>query len=363
MRLYWNMLMKIQLIFTILFFPFSLMAEKIIIPDYTLANKNISRYDQVPENEIIMAKHQALEPAAFFQGPMRGHGYDEPNININIMSLRNAGFKVYVDYFTHAKIQFYHLAPKYTICVSNLRSRQILKQLVEESKLTNKKKGEKKILYSYARTLRSPYGTIAVLKTNMHKFTKHLYPGTNIYNFKAILDDPDLYTVQVKDAHSGLLNYIYADKNKSNIKLEYKKKVYEFVASNSVQLILMLKGRRMHWADNTVIGDFYIHQLKLTNLIETIPYSHVHPDQLTIDDTQVLYTRCSGPNLSKLEKVIKIINENAKKSRLNEEFFTSVNKQYAKDFNLPYIGPKEFYHTKESFRYKEELEKGVFDFN
>lgn len=352
------------LIFVLINYDFALGSSKETYQlDFTMANKNRRSYDQVPKGELIWIKYSAGEPIYIYEGPLRGHGWIEQLDNAFINTIRAKGIAVYVDYFTPAKEMFYRDTPGYIACGNFNRSVKFYKNLYKTAKKNQFKYKNKFEFYALPHHLWSPLGVIGIAKKKRHLFAKHLWPNTNVYNVKSILDDPNLYTTQITNTASSIREYVYLNSHTNlTIRPEYKKRVYEFVASNSVQITLMLNAGRMDYADMLFTNDFYVKQLKLpADSIEFATQSNVHPDLLSKNDVHVEFLVCNGDNLEQIKNYVRIINPIIQKLRGNNHFWKTVLKQYFIDIDQPYISPEEFYYTKEAIRYKKELDNGDFD--
>lgn len=333
--------------------------------DYKSANINRKKYYQVPQNELIFGKLQANEPAFFFEGPKKGHGYQEPLENYYIQKVRNSGISVYVDYFTESKVMLYVSNPNYEICVLYGGPFSHYKNVIKKSMESKFVYDSKFRMQSIPVHLEPTRGRFAIKTSKLPLIKKYLYPGTQIYNVESIANDDQLKTIMITGAGSGFGPYFYDNFWKAEsrtLKPGLKKRVYEFVASNSIQFILMLQGNRMDYAEVEAPIDFYKQKLKISdNEIVILNYSDKHPNLMTKDDLNIRYYNCFSKDLNKLKKVISIINSNAKNIRSNEAFWNEVLSNYAKDFDLPYTSPRDFYYTKEVFKNKKEFDAGFFD--
>lgn len=349
------------MIFIFLVLIFKIYAQDIQI-DYTKANINRKQYDQIPNDELIFAKYQATEPLFFPDGALKGRGYNEPIVNEYILASRGKGISTFVDYFTTAKSYFYQ-EHNYQICVSPVREFRIYKKIFQENKKNNYTFLNKKRLISIPDTFFPGLGKMAISKSKIGLISKHFYKNSKIINIKSLLDDERLKTIQIVGDGSGIRRYIYNNpENPDKILPQYKYRVYEFVASNAIQLTLMLKGKRMDWVDLTTLGgDFYMKQLRFENEMEFFSFSHIDPQFLTKDDLIVNYYSCHGNDLKKLQNQIDIINNTIKKYRTNYPFWEKVLKQYAKDVNIPYVAPEHFFDYQETFKRKKEIDRGDFD--
>lgn len=331
--------------------------------DFIKANKNQEKFYAVPTNYLIFHKIQAIEPIYFSDGAARGYGWVEPLDNSFIYSIRSTGIKIYVDYFTHAKNRFYLNTPGYEICSLGKATKQ--KYDARNKKLLDLKFKEhsKYTILSIPSRISPPIGLLGILPEKISAIEKYKFPGTNVYNIKSIVDDPDLYTAQIQDMMvTEIARYIY-DQD-AFIKKQYKKRVYEFVASNAHQLTLMLRAKRMHYVDLTIFRDFYAKKFNIKNdKIVFVDIAHVHPNSFTDNDLLLSYHYCTGKNLSKLKKVMSIINEQTKNLRTNNNFWHKVLAQWAKKHEVPYQSPSEFYGLSENFKRKAQIDQGFFDNN
>lgn len=350
--------------FFLVFNAFSLSQEEEIEINYTKANINRKKFYQVPQDELIFTKFQSNEPNQIFEGPLKGHGFEEPFFNFIIQQIRQAGINVYVDYFTAAKTQFYKFNDKYEVCSSPQTTFREYKERLLMDKANNYKHGNKFRMNAIPRALFRPTGTFAILTPKLPLIQNYKFPGTNIYNIQSILDDEKLKTIQITQTGTRISDLIYTDNNfKDKIHLKYKYRIYEFVSSNAIQEILMLQGKRMDWLEITDTEHFYPHQLKISKEKITfgLEFAKKNPALLTIDDHFLGYFSCTGKDLSKIKKIMQIINASVKKARTNKNFWSKVLKNYAKDFNLPHLEINNFYFTKDLFKYKKEIDRGDFD--
>lgn len=333
------------------------------IIDYTKANINTQKYSQVPKGVLLWLKTAALEPLNIYQGQLRGHGWAEPLDNLAVLALRKEKIPVYVDYFTNAKRNFYFNNPGYITCGARVKTWKNYQKSYNDLKQNDFKFNNKFELWANPNHMYSAISIIGIGAKKRHLFSKHLWKNTNVYNIKSILDDPELYTTQITGQASSLSQYIYVDPPRNyTIFPQYKKRVYDFVASNAIQITLMLNAGRMDYADMLFTGDFHVKKLKISEKnILLAKQSHVHPDTFTKDDLLLDFNICRGDNLSDLQKYIKIINESQKKIRGDILFWNAVLKQYSIDMDLPYVSPKDFDFTKEAIKYKKELDAGEFD--
>lgn len=326
--------------------------------DYSMANKNTKGYDQVPQNELIVAKYQAAGPRYFSDFPLRGKGFIEPLINEMILKLRANKIDTYVDYFTTAKFGFYLSNPSYEICAGSTRTLLQYKNLLKQ-----KQQGPRLYYYGIPYYLLPAVGVVALGQKKKHLYSKHLWPNTDVYNTKSLLNDPDLFTAQITASTSSIKEYIYLNEIDSMIlRPEYKRNVYDFVASDAIQIPLMLKGKRMDWVDMSMFNDFYIKKLKIgPEEIILAPLSNSHPNSLSINNIKVVFPFCVGKNHKIMSQALKVMNDISKKRRTNLKYWTAVIKQYAKDMDIPYQDPQLFYYTKTNFEWKKELDRGDFD--
>lgn len=338
-----------------------------ITVDYIKANKNPKRYDVVPQKPtLIWGKFQAFEPQYMFEGPLRGKGWIEPFDNDFINQLRMNKIETYVDYFTTAKTSYYYgTSNKYEICNWTAEQFKLQKKLYTSTKFKKDKISGLYYVLSIPAIFLPAEGIFGVNASKLAYIEKHKYPGTNYYSIEKLINDSNLYTAHTMGIASGILQYAFSDfdKNYSMIKPYYKKRVYEFVASNAEQITLMLKARRMHWVDMTYYGDYFAKKYGLTEKdIVFLKYSHEHPNNIGPEDFSISQINCTGEDLNKLINIINIINERIKKIRTNEKFWIEVMRIYSKNLNIPYKEPSDFYWIKENFNRKIEIDKGSFDF-
>lgn len=333
-----------------------------IIPDYTKANINKKKfYYQIPQDELILNKAQAMEPRDMFEGPLKGRGYGEPFTNHIILKLRQAGIDVYTDYFTNAKGGFYRKNIKYEKCSIRSKKFSSYKSIVLDYKKRNTQNG-KFFVISIPHGLKSPIGLLGINPSKIPQVEKYKFAGTNIYNLKDILNDKELKTIHVTETGSAISEIIYANQNNRILLPQFKYRVYEFVASNAIQIPLMLRGKRMDWVDLSIYSDYYIKKLNITkDKIALLSYSTIQPSKITNDNYMIDYFECYGKNLAKLEKVINIINIETKQLRTNLSFWTKVLTNFANDFGIPYVSPLEFHDTSELFKLKTAIDRGDFD--
>lgn len=338
--------------------------DKIIEIDYVKANINLKNHPQVPKGVLIWTKQAAYEPVWFAQGPMKGHGWREPLDNHIIKNLRKH-FEVDVNYFTTAKMESYHyplVAGQYEVCSGTTVNWKTYEEFFKTPQNT-------KNYYYFSIPLRViiPIDKFAIRTEKIPAIKKHLYPNSSVYNLKALLDDEKLKTIQVINFASGIYQYVY-----SSIKFmvgekillpKYKYRVYEFVSSNAEQIPLMLRGKRMDWADVKYQNDFYFNLFKIgPEVVQIFDYSPVHPDKITKDDLILSVVRCNNPDKNKLAKIMNIINTSIKETRTNYAFLQKIMQQYSKDFpHMPYVDPKEFYLLKYMMQEKMAIDRGDFD--
>lgn len=339
--------------------------QETIEVDYVKGNINKRKhYYQVPTDELLFIKYQALEPLFLFERKTRGQGVFDPLINAYVLNLRDNGVTTYVDYLTPAKAVFYQNHPNYDICRPILRSFNIYKDLVKENRKHDFKHEGKFTDYSIPYNIGDKYGIFAMTTSKLKLIEKHKYPNTDIYNIKSLLDDEDFYTIQINNIGSAIVRYIYLDgeaATKRNPKYS-RDRVYEFVASTAEQITLMLKGRRMDWVDISAWGDYYIQKLGIKgNTMTVLKFSHVPPAELSINDYQINAMRCTMKKKDQLEKVMKLIDIQARKIRGNKDFFTKMLQNYSKKFNVPYVAPEDFFYTKGGFDKTYDLRRGDFD--
>lgn len=333
--------------------------------DYKKANTNTRKYDQVPKNTLIISKFQAVEPMWMFEQPLRGRGHVEAFQNTAINKLRQS-YEVYVDYFTVAKNVFYMNEKGYEICVISPRSIKEYKQIILDTKTNNNKHKffNKYMTISIPLFLQPSLGTLVVVKEKANELVKHRYKNSEIINIKSLIDDEKLKTIQIKDISGPIAKHAYftTKLGLSKMKPQYTRRIYEFVSSNAIQIALMIKNRRMDWADITPFSDYYIKKLGYSSdSLVLLEFSEVDPATLTIEDTKVHFYRCLGKDLVKLQKIVRLINETTKKYRTNLEFWAQVLKQYAIDVNIPYVSPEKFYFYRENFKLKKEIDNSLFD--
>lgn len=337
-------------------------ASNYIELDYEKANKNIRNYSQVPKNELIFIKYAAIEPVYFVEEPLRGKGWNEPLDNQIILGLRKHE-SVYVDYFTDAKEGFYRKTDGYEVCGYFSRTFGFYKKLFKESKKRKNFFHNKKELFSIPAILSPVYAIAGFAKEKRHLFEKHKFDGSDYYNIKSILNDKHLYTAQVTGQGGILKELIYIDPHLDlRIKPIYAKRIYDFVASNSIQLTLMLRANRMDWADMSWSIDFYANKLGIdSSVVSFNKVSIKNPKDFTFDDILMSFVVCNGKDLSQLKKRIGIINNVIKNVRQDDTFWERVMRNFAKHTQTSYVPPEEFYQTKEMIDKKKELNQGVFD--
>lgn len=325
--------------------------------DYTKANKNTKVYEQVSQNVLIYSKYQAIEPRHFSDNPLRGKGFMEPVLNEIILKMRENKIEVYVDYFTSAKFGFYARTPGYEICGSANRTFRQYKKFIKQ-----KYHGSKLLYVGRPLFFLSAVGTVAFGQKKRNLFAKHLWPRTNIYNTKSLLDDPELFTAQITASGTIIKEYIYTNTTDNILIPKYRKNVYDFVASNAFQIPMMLKGKRFDWIDITTMSDFFIKKLNIgADIISLAPISNTHPDTHSIDDIIVTFPFCVGVHRNKMEMYIKLINEIVVKRRTNLNFWKAVLHNFAQDMEIPNDPPENFYYTKTMVEWKKEIDKGEFD--
>lgn len=291
----------------------------------------------------------------------------EPLINILINSTRKSGISTYVDYFTTAKFAFYNAQDGYENCSPTYGHWTLYKNIQERLKkhnYQNMANPNKFTVVSIPFAFSPAIGKFAINAKRINDIEKYKYKGTQIYNLKAILDDETLKTIQIQDQSSAIWRYVYP-KNwqaESPIIKEYRKRVYRFVSSESIQVTLMLRGNRMDWTDMTLTNDFHLKILGIgEDTIKYLDFSHVPPIQNTEDFMQMSLMRCVGTDLNKLQIIIKTINHQIRKYRTNKVFWSQVLMNFSKDFNLPLESVEDFYHTKEAFIRKKQIDQGYFD--
>lgn len=283
-----------------------------------------------------------------------------------INSIRSNGIPVYVDYFTPAKRSHYVSNEGYEICYTFFQSAKLYKALKTDLIKKNYKYYDRFKIVSTPMLVLNPVATLGVLPNQLKNIDKYKFPNSEVYNLKGILDDPNLYTIQVKSMASPHHQFVYGKRSNSLREPEllkiYRKRVYEFVASNLDQVPLMLRGKRMHWTDLGPLPEYFIQKYKITpeNFIQ-IKASAIAPQELKLDDELVYYNICVGQDFQKLQKIEKIINEKILKLRTNRLFWDQVVKDFAKNTNLKYQSLDDFSIRRETFKYEKELKAGLFD--
>lgn len=339
-------------------------SDEFILDDKT-ANTNdpkLVALQQVPKGKdaLLFSKGAAYEPAFIYEGALRGKGYLENEVNIFILELKKKKIPVYVDYFTSSKNVFYKLTPGFKICAMQFRSLGKYKKIIQELTESKYQHEGKFMLNSFPYFVSGPTRTIGIAQKKRHLFSKHLWSNTNIYNIESLINDSNLYTTKITDRSTAIGRFIF-DKN-YNIKEIYKKRVYDFVASNAIQITLMLNANRMDYAETGFENDFYAKQLKIgEDKIQFAEISFIHPKDFSIDENFVYYIECRGDNLKELELYISTINSVMKKFRGNYKFYEKVLKKFSQDLKIPYVAPEDFYGTKYTIKFKKEFDKGFFD--
>lgn len=332
--------------------------------DYVKASKNSKKYYQVPQNTIIWAKFQDEAPTYFYNGPLRGHGYFEAFENYFINLIRKQGKEVYVDYITKSKFMFYAINSNYEVCSNSIFYYNVYKKLINEDIKNNLKAYDRFRVRSLTFGIRSAIGKLGILSDKKKYIEQYKFPSTDIYSIKKILDDENLKTTMINGTNNAISDYIFKDPIVGDmLKKEYMKRIYLFVASDSIQSTLMLNGRRMDWVDLTYDDGYYLKQLKIPNdKITLLPFAQIHPSTLKKDDNLVSHFVCYGKNIAKIKKVMKIINDNMKNIRTNYSFWETVLKQFAKDAQIQYESPERFFGTRETFKFKKDVDSGYFDY-
>lgn len=333
--------------------------DPIIEIDYTKANKNHPEYEQVPQKTLLWHKYQAQEPLFFPTRPLKGRGSMEPLSNEIILSLRKHGIETYVNYYTSAKAMFYSITPNYEVCTWRMSEKKNYQNIAAELKL----KGDegKKVNATIPFLFLPSLGRFMVLNTKLNDIKKYLYSGSkDVYNFKDLILDENLKTVIIVGAGSVMSSYV---RGKNQILLpQLKKRVYEFVPSEAIQLTLMLNGKRMDWVDMTFYGDYDAKKLGLSQKMSLLNYTNnIDPSQLSRENDKVMFYLCLGDNSAKINKIINIANESIKKLRTNKAFWTSVLRQFAIDTKSDYIAPEDYYYTKLAMKYKTDIDAGLYD--
>lgn len=333
---------------------------------YTNANINFKKnYYQVPTDEIIFAKIQAGEPNFFYKGPYKGKGRSEALFDKIILALRKENIRTYVDYFTGAKVHdFYDLNPLYTVCSTNGTIYSDYKQ--------NKNKHDFVIPDKYSHlaiphSVRTPIMHFAIRTDKIPEIKEYQYPHSSVYSVKGIIHNPNLYTVYQMGSYSPISKYIFGVNSfTSNLSMppEFKKRVYQLVASDAIQMIMMLRGNRMHYVDMTQYFDYHINLLNIgKDVMQLLEYSHKDPKDFTDDDLRVSMFNCTGPlkNKKLIINTIKIINKEVKKYRTNVDFISTSFEKYLKDTNQKIINYKDYPLYKLGLDYMKRLENGEFD--
>lgn len=331
---------------------------------YTNANINFKKeYYQVPMDEVIWSKFQAGEPHYFYKGPYKGKGWSEALDDKIILALRKENIKIYVDYFTTIKANaFYGANPNYTICS---RFGEIYKNY-KSVKNKNDVLQNKYAKLSIPLSIRWPIMQFAIRSNKVKTIQKYKYPHSNVYSVQSIINDPDLYTVYQSGTYTALTPYLFGVYLGQNnvINPKYKKRVYEFVASDAIQLIMMLRGNRMHYVDMTQYYDYHIKLLKIQkDVMELFDYSHKDPREFIDDDLRVTAFFCRAPIQNKkiVDNAINIIDREVKKYRTNLDFISKSFKQYLLNTNQKIVDYKDFPFFKLGLDYMQRLEKGDFD--
>lgn len=325
---------------------------------YTNANKNRKQFYQVPKNYLIFAKYQGVEPHWLYKGELRGKGNLEPLFDELILTLRKNNIDTYTDYFTPAKSTFYRTDPQFEICNISGSNFEKYKRATKMSYVSGKYHSN-----SIPHLIRPAIGFFGILSSKTSSIEKYKYPGTQVYSVKGILDDPNLYTVQVKNMSSEISSYVYENQH-TDVSPLYKRRVYEFVASDGIQVTLMLQGRRMHWVDLRQYEDYFLKKLKIgPETIAYLPYSHKNPLEFTDEDLRVSFFNCNGPmnSKNKIDKIIKILNSVIKKRRTDLDYWTKNLKAFHKADQSPYVPPSESSNLKLNFERKKEIDEGKFD--
>lgn len=356
--------MEYFLLILILFANLSIHEQKI---NNYLLNPIINKkqYSQVPQNELIFAKKQAVEPMYFYKGKLKGLGWVEALEKEIILDLRRSKFDVYVDYFTPAKTGFYLSKKQYILCtLTNTEINRYRRSL--------RPSNDSYILKSIPFLFFTNTPKFAILKNKIPYIEKYKYPGTQIYNIKNILDDENLKTIQVEKMTSSIFRYIYEDlyfqdrnsfTKEAFLKKNYKKRIYQFVASDAFQIPLMLQGERMDWVDLLIWSDFYFKKLDISSSkISILNYSIENP-KLPYEDTsfKIATIVCKGKSKIDIHNIIDRVNNIIKKYRTNLVFWTKVLKDFARDTETSYESPMEFERLMINFKLKKEIDAGKFD--
>lgn len=333
--------------------------------DYINANINKKNYQQVPKNVLIVGKYQAYGPGWLVEGELRGYGYEEAYYNtlINQLRLNEATIgDVYVDYFTVAKHGFYRNNDGYEICSVRTRPFKQMKIIAKDQKINNYKYLNKYLLYSKAYAIQPHFGILAFRKKNSSRFDQFYFDNSKIINIRKLMNDESFKTIQVTNS-AGVVREIAYTFGHGEWKLipSFKKRVYDFVSSNAVQITEMLKHDRMDWADFTFYGDYYAQKLNYMNDFTFVHFLLTPIHELTMDDLNTVYVFCVSENLSKLKKVMKIINTTIIKYRTNEVFWDEVSKKYTEKLKISPLKKEEMFSIKENFNYKTQLDQGIFD--
>lgn len=347
-----------MLIFFVLYFSANILSgHEAPFANIEDGNKKTKKYNQVPNDELIFEKLQAQEPAYFYSGSLRGKGHNELYANILISELKKNNIPVYVDYFTSAKAEFYDMTEKYQTC-----SRMTLEFKQYKQYFSNKRMYNKHLVIAVPHVIRSPYGKIAIHKDKINQVKKHFFKDTKIVNIKSLINDDQLKTTQLIGEYSGIAEHIYPNYlSNGTISQKFKKHVYEFVASDGIQIPLMLNGRRMDYAEMTRSNDYYINKLNFQNTLFLYDYSSLNPNQINLDNYIVDFYMCLGTDLKKLKKVIDIFSKKAKELRTNQDFINYILKKFHNDTNTPYVPAENNPFYKEMIILKKEIDSGYFD--
>lgn len=345
------------MISAILFLSFCLGEEL----DYKSANINSKVYFQVPKGELLFPKTSAAAPHWFDTLPLKGLGWQEPFQNKMIEDLRKVEKFVYVDYFTVSKSRFYLQNPGYNICLGFARTYNQYKNA--KVSFHQKKMFDKNSYVTIPHIFYPFTGYIGISPKKFPLFEKHLWQKTSVYNLESLLNDPNLYTVQITGTGSMIKPFIYQHSELNNtLKAQYKKRVYDFVASDAFQLPLMLQGKRMDWVDITAQQDYYFKKLKIDPKSYILaPVSIKHPDSFIEEDFRVMYFICLNDNNKQLEKIGRTLDKTIKQYRTDLKFWDKVLKDFAKHTQTKDEKVEDFFFTQTMVKLKKKIDQGAFD--
>lgn len=368
----------------IIFFKFLLKSHAIDTNFDDLVKKtfaNNKKYDQVPKNVLIFARYASVEPLYFSSGPFKGHGPTEYKLNFMIQKLREQGIEVYVDYFTPAKASiFYEKQEGYEICRPVSRFYEYYINFLNKLKRNFNQEDGKFKIHSLPYMIESTQAMLLIRKEDLTKYEKHLFKNSYFYNIKSILDDESLKTIQITGMSSRIRDFIYEKYDANILKKKYKFRVYDFVASDGMQIPLMLRGFRMDWVDSSISRDYNMNIVNIDSLekiencknkpncnpgftSQLMPIFALSqaPGIISNDNINLATIRCSGNNLKKLKKIMKVINTEIKRQRQDKKIIEKIHRAASLKRNVPYESLEKDPYAIDYLKNFKKLKDGEYD--